>query len=130
MDICVIHHFVSSSYWAKGITFSLLKKAMENSLCFAVLDDEDKLIGFARMITDKATFAYLADVFILESHRGLGLSKMLMAFITEYPSLQGLRRTLLATSDAHELYEKFDFTPLSNPNLFMEKWVPDIYLKS
>ena len=102
---------------------------MENSLCFAVLDGEGKLVGFARMITDKATFAYLADVFILESHRGHGLCKMLMTFITQYPSLQGLRRVLLATSDAHDLYKKFDFKPLSNPNLFMEKWVPDNYLK-
>ena len=94
------------------------------------MDDADKLIGFARMITDKASFAYLADVFIVESHRGLGLCKMLMTFITEYQSLQGLRRILLAISDAHELYKEFDFTPLSNPHFFMEKWLPDIYLKS
>lgn len=128
MDIDIIHNFISDSYWAKGISINILKKAMENSLCFAVLDGEDKLVGFARMITDKATFAYLADVFILESHRGQGLSKMLMTFIMQYPSLQGLRRILLATSDAHDLYKKFDFTPLYSADTFMEKWVQDIYV--
>lgn len=130
MDISVVHHFISKSYWAKGISINILKTAMENSLCFAVLDTEDKLIGFARMITDKATFAYLADVFILESYRGLGLGKMLMMSIMQHPSLQGLRRMVLATSDAHDLYRKFDFKPLSNPSIFMEKWEPEIYVKS
>lgn len=130
MDICAIHEFISRTYWAKGISINVMKKAMENSLCFAVIDTADKLVGFARMITDKATFAYLADVFVVESHRGLGLSKMLMEFIIQHPSLQGLRRILLATSDAHGLYKNFDFTPLSNPNTFMEKWEPDVYVKS
>jgi N-acetylglutamate synthase-like GNAT family acetyltransferase len=129
MDINVIHHFISDSYWAKGIPIDIFEKAMQNSLCFAVINSEDKLVGFARMITDESTFAYLADVFILESHRGLGLGKMLMANIMQFPSLQGLRRMMLATSDAHELYKKFDFNPLTNSSLFMEKWEPEIYAK-
>ena len=103
---------------------------MQNSPCFAVLDNEDKLVGFAYLITDKAIFAYLADVFILESHRGLGLCKMLMIFISQSPSIQGLRRMVLATFDEHDLYKKFYFIPLSTPNVFMQNWVPDIYLKS
>ncbi len=129
MNFAIIHGFIANSYWAKGIPESTLKKAMANSLCFAILTEAGDQVGFARMISDYATFAYLADVFIDEAHRGKGLSKWLMATIVEHPQLQGLRRALLATADAHGLYQQYGFTPLKNPGNFMECWVPDIYSK-
>ena len=127
MDLRLIHQFISNSYWAKGIPFSTFKKALKNSLCFGVFSIDKKQIGFARMVTDRATFAYLADVFILESHRGKGISKLLMQSIFGHPELQGLRRIVLATRDAHSLYEQFGFKLLANPNAFMEIWKEDIY---
>jgi len=126
MDFDVIHEFLSNSYWAQGIPKETLMNAMNNSLCFAVLF-ENNLVGFARMITDKSTYAYLADVFILDPHRGKGLSKTLMDKIIDHPELQGLRRMVLATRDAHGLYKKYGFTPLANPHTFMELWKPDVY---
>jgi GNAT superfamily N-acetyltransferase len=95
-------------------------------LCFALLEG-DRPVGFARVITDLATIAYLADVFVLPEYRGRGLSKWLMECITSHPELRGLRRWLLATRDAHGLYEKFGFTPLKRPEVFMERHNPDIY---
>ncbi|MFD2167388.1 GNAT family N-acetyltransferase [Thalassotalea euphylliae] len=112
MNFDVIYGFISQSYWAKGIPVDTMKKAFDHSLCFAVLDEKGNQVGFARMITDYATFAYLADVFILETHRGEGLSKKLMTAIHEYPELQGLRRIMLATFDAHGLYEQFGYKPV------------------
>ena len=129
-ELKIIHQFISNSYWAKNIPIELMQKAIENSLCFAVLhhtESKDILVGFARMITDKATFAYLADVFILEEHRGTGLSKQLMKAILSHQDLQGLRRMVLATRDAHGLYEQFGFKKLSDPQIFMELWEPDVY---
>jgi len=126
MDFDVIHEFITNSYWANGIPRKTLTKAINSSLCFAVLNKE-QLIGFARVITDKATYAYLADVFILEQHQGKGLSRLLMDEIVKHPDLQGLRRIVLATRDAHGLYEKYGFTALSNPQTFMELWAPDVY---
>jgi N-acetylglutamate synthase-like GNAT family acetyltransferase len=128
MNLSVIHDFISSSYWAKDIPLATLKTAIENSLCFGVFTNEGVQVGFARMITDKATFAYLADVFILETHRGKGLSKWLMTVIMNHPQLQHLRRMCLATRDAHELYKQFGFQALANPQTFMEIWKPDIYI--
>ena len=113
MDIDLIHSFLSRSYWAEGISKEIIRRSIEGALCFGVFEN-DKQVGFARMITDKATFAYLADVFIIEEYRGLGLSKWLMETIMAHPDLQGLRRMMLATRDAHELYKKFGFTPLNN----------------
>jgi N-acetylglutamate synthase-like GNAT family acetyltransferase len=127
MDINIIHSYISKSYWANGIPIDVLKKAIENSLCFAVLTTNGELVGFSRMITDYATYAYLADVFVSEAHRGKGLSKELLTTITEHPLLQGLRRVTLATRDAHDLYKKFGFTELASPEIFMERWVPNIY---
>lgn len=127
MDISFIHSFLAKSYWAGGIPLETLTKAIENSLCFGVFAESGEQVGFARMITDCATYAYLADVFIIEAHRGKGLSKSLMQFITAYPSLQGLRRITLATRDAHNLYARFGYKSLANPTLFMEKWNPDVY---
>lgn len=127
MNLSVIHQYISRSYWAKDIPQQTMKKAIENSLCFGVFHDSGEQVGFARMITDKATFAYLADVFILENHRGKGLSKWLMDHIVEHPDLQGLRRMVLATQDAHGLYEQYGFTPLNSPSTFMELHQPDVY---
>jgi len=129
MDLETIHAFISSTYWAEGIPKETLKKALDNSLCFGVFSSEGKQVGFARMITDQATFAYLADVFIDEAHRGKGLSKWLMQEVHNHPSLQGLRRILLATRDAHGLYQEYGYTPISSPATFMQKWQPDIYKK-
>ena len=127
IDISVVHGFISTSYWATGIPVETLQKAINNSLCFGVFTDSGDQVGFARLITDSATFAYLADVFILEPHRGQGLAKWLMENIINHPNLQGLRRITLATADAHGLYEQFGFTPLAKPDVFMELWNPDLY---
>ena len=126
MDIEAIHAYLTRSYWAKNVPHQVVRIAIENSLCFGVFHHHVQ-IGFARLITDSATFAYLADVYILEEHRGKGLSKQLMDKIISHPQLQGLRRMVLATYDAHTLYEKFGFKPLANPHTFMELWTPDIY---
>lgn len=113
MDTEMIHHFISTqSYWAKNIPLETVLKSIENSLCFGVFN-QNKQIGFARVITDKATFAYLADVFILIEYRGKGLSKWLMESIHNHPDLQGLRRWLLATKDAQGLYEQFGWKKLT-----------------
>jgi N-acetylglutamate synthase-like GNAT family acetyltransferase len=130
MDIDAIHKFVSESYWAEGIPKETLEKAIKNSLCFGIFDSESKQVGFARMVTDSATYAYLADVYVLEECRGKGLSKWLMQEIMAHPNLQGLRRMTLATLDAHGLYEKYGFTRLANPEVFMENWKPDVYKKA
>ena len=126
LDLAVITEFLASSYWAKGIPAATVAKSLEGSLCFAVLDGE-RQIGFARVITDRATIAYLGDVFILPGYRGRGLSKWLMECVLSHPDLQGLRRWVLATRDAHGLYKQFGFTPLKRPEVFMERHNPDIY---
>ena len=126
MDIDLIHSFLSRSYWAEGISKEIVRRSIEGALCFGVFEKE-KQIGFARMITDRATFAYLADVFIIEEYRGRGLSKWLMEVILSHPDLQGLRRMMLATRDAHELYKKFGFTTLNNVDRWMHIHQPDIY---
>ncbi|WP_286262853.1 GNAT family N-acetyltransferase [Thalassotalea atypica] len=129
-DFETIYKYLSNSYWAKDIPRTTLKKAIEHSLCFAVLADDNKQVGFARLITDKATFAYLADVFIIEKHRGKGLSKQLIKAIIEHPELQGLRRMVLATKDAHGLYQQFGFKAIAQPEIFMEVWDPEVYQNS
>ena len=126
LDRSVIHAFLRTSYWAENIPLSVVDKAIDNSLCFGLLD-EDRQIGFARVITDSATFAYLADVFVLPEHRGRGLGTWLVECTVSHPELQGLRRRLLGTRDAHGLYEKFGFTPLRRPQTFMEIFNPDVY---
>lgn len=127
MDIESIHNFISHSYWASGIPLKTLKKAINNSLCFGVFSRQGLQVGFARMITDSATYAYLADVYVLEEHRGKGLSKWLMQEIMDHPDMQNLRRMTLATSDAHKLYKKYGFSELANPEIFMENWNPEVY---
>lgn len=128
LDVPLIHQFLTRSYWSQGIPREVVERSIENSLCFGVFDNSEQ-VGFARVITDRATFAYLADVFVLESHRGRGLAKFLMECISNHPQLKSLRRWVLATRDAHGLYEKFDFTPLAHPERYMERYDPDIYKK-
>lgn len=130
MDLDAIHGFISQSYWAKDIPKDLFVRGLENSLCFGMLDDAGKQIAFGRLITDRATFAYLADVFVVEEYRGQWLGKKLLEEVFRHEDLQGLRRITLATRDAHGLYEQFGFTPLNKPDYFMEIWDPDIYQKS
>ena len=127
MDLALIHQFISNSYWSKNIPLGTFEKALSNSLCFGIFSSDGIQVGFARMITDKATYAYLADVFILDEHRGQGLSKILIKEILAHPELQGLRRIVLATRDAHGLYEQFGFKALANPTIFMEVWTPNVY---
>ena len=126
LDVPLIHGFLTSSYWAEGIPIDVVRRSIEGSLCFGIYED-GRQVGFARVISDYATFAYLADVFVLESHRGRGLSKKLMAAIVAHPQLQHLRRWLLATRDAHRLYEQFGFQPLAAPDRFMELHDPAVY---
>ncbi len=120
LQIPVIHNYLANeSYWAKNIPLETLKRAIDGSLCFAIYNDKTQ-IGFCRVITDNATFAYLADVFIIETYRGKGLSVQFMQYVFDYPTLKKLRRFMLATKDAHTLYSKFGFTPLLTPDRFME----------
>jgi len=126
LDVATIHAYLTQSYWSPGVPRTVVERAIEGSLCFGVFH-HGKQVGFARAVTDKATFAYLADVFILEPHRGKGLSKQLMEFVFAHPDLQGLRRFMLATKDAHGLYKQFGFMELSNPVRFMELHRPHVY---
>jgi GNAT superfamily N-acetyltransferase len=130
LDVGYIHEYLSrQSYWAENIPQHVVKKSIEGSICFGIFVD-NKQIGFARVITDTACFAYLADVFVDEQYRGLGLSKWLMEVILGHPDLQGLRRFLLATRDAHGLYEQFGFSVLSFPEKWMHIHNPDVYKKN
>lgn len=123
LDPSVIHAFLTTSYWATGISLERVKKRIDNSLCFGVYV-EGKQVGFARLITDYDSFAYIADVFILADYRGNGLSKQLMAFMLNHPDVQGLRRWILATKDAHGLYAQYDFKELAVPSRWMELFNP------
>lgn len=122
----VIHGYLSTSYWSPNIPMEIIKRAAEGSLCFGIYKG-NKQVGYSRIISDFATFAYLADVFILETERGRGLSKWMMECIRGIPELQGLRRWMLATRDAHGLYAQYGFTPIDKPELFMQITFPDIY---
>lgn len=127
LDIDLIHRFlVEESYWARERTMEQTRTAIENSMCFGVYDG-GRQVAFARVVSDKATFAYIGDVFVVEGYRGRGISKMLMQYIVEHPDLQGLRRWVLATRDAHGLYEQFEFAPLRHPERWMEKTAPNAY---
>ena len=127
LDIAVIHSYLSNeSYWAQQIPVDIVKRSIENSLCFGVYL-ADQQIGFARVISDFATFAYLGDVFILPEYRARGLSKWLMEVIIDHPDLAGLRRFLLTTSDAHGLYSQFGFVTYPQPERLMTRNNPDIY---
>ena len=120
LDVEMIYRYLSEeSYWAKHIPRDLVERSIENSICFGVFDG-DRQIGFARAVTDSATFAYVGDVFVLPSHRGRGVSKQLMQAIRDHPELQRLRRWHLLTRNAHALYEQFGFRKLEKPERHME----------
>jgi GNAT superfamily N-acetyltransferase len=129
VDAGLVHEFLTNSYWAKGIPLATVRRSIENSIPFGVYHGQ-QLVGFARIISDLATFAYLADVFILPSHRGRGLSRWLMECIVGHPDLQGLRRWMLGTQDAHGLYAKYGFTAVQSPEIWMEIHRPDVYAKN
>ena len=126
LDLSAIHRFLTTSYWAEGIPFETVRKSIEHSLNFGMYT-AGRQVGFARVITDYATYAYIGDVYILEEFRGQGLSKWLMQVIADHPELQGLRRWTLLTRDAHELYRKTGFLEPQNLERYMEKTDPDIY---
>ena len=125
-DIEAIHAFLTRAYWSPGIPRAVVARAIANSLCFGLLLGSEQ-VGLARVVTDRATFAYLADVYVLEEHRGKGLARRLMEAVVHHPDLLGLRRMLLATRDAHGLYAKYGFKPLASPERLMVRDDPDVY---
>lgn len=128
LDLPLIHHFLDQqSSWARGIPIATLRRAIEHSLCFGGYIDQAQ-VAFARVVTDRATFANLVDVFVLPAHQGKGYGKTLVQAILSHPELQGLRRFTLATADAHGLYAQFGFTPPARPQSLMERYFPAIYL--
>lgn len=129
LDIEAIHDFLSrEAYWSHGIPLSTLRRSIENSLCFGLFED-DRQIGFARVISDLATVGYLGDVYILDSHRTRGLSRMLLDAVFAHPELQNLRRWILLTSSADWLYRKYGFTSLSRPEIYLERFDPEVYAR-
>jgi GNAT superfamily N-acetyltransferase len=128
IDVDFVHRYLSEqSYWARRIPRALVERAIANSLNFSVFGPDGAQVGFARVVTDKAAFAWLADVFVVPAESGHGLGKALLAAIMGHPDLQGLRRFALGTRDAHGLYAQFGFTPLSAPDWQMEIFRPDMY---
>ncbi|MGQ3099871.1 MAG: GNAT family N-acetyltransferase [Sphingopyxis solisilvae] len=127
LDIHAVHALLSSAYWSQGIPFGTVAKAVAQSCCAGAYDAQGRLVGFARLVTDKATFAYLCDVIVDPAMRGRGTGKALVALLLGQDFVPGLRRIMLATSDAHELYEPFGFTSLATPASFMEVVRPMIY---
>lgn len=128
LDVAAIHRYLSRAYWSEGIPRHIVEKAIASSLCFGLLQGSNQ-IGFARVVTDRATYAYLCDVYVLEEFRGKGLGVWLMECVMSHPDLQGLRRFSLATRDAHGLYKKFGFAELKKPQSQMEILCNDIYLQ-
>jgi GNAT superfamily N-acetyltransferase len=127
LSLDVVHGFLTNCYWARGIPREVVARSIEHALCFGIYDGEGAQVGFARVISDFATVAYVGDVFVLETHRGRGLGKWLMQCITEHPPLQNLRRWILTTRDAHGLYSQVGFTPVKAPERYMELHRPNIY---
>ena len=126
LDIQTIYKYLCErSYWAKGRTLETVRKSIDNSLCFGMYDHDHRIVGFGRVVTDYAVFAYILDVFILEEHRGNGLGKKLVDYITNFPELKDIKRWQLATADAHGLYERFGFVGLAAPGKHMEKVIYD-----
>ncbi len=130
VDMATVHEFLSSqAYWSPGVPLDVMRRAIEGSIVFGLYRSNEQ-IGFARVVSDKATFAWVGDVFVLDAFRGQGLGKWLMHCIVEHPELQGLRRWMLATRDAHGLYEQVGFTELHDATRFMERWDPEIYKRN
>ena len=127
LDVNAMHAYLRRAYWSEEIPLEVIERAVRASLCIGAYDANGAQVGLARFISDFATFAYVCDVYVLEEHRGHGLSKAMMAMATSHPKLQGLRRWMLVTLDAHGLYEQFGFRPIANSERFMERIVPDIY---
>jgi GNAT superfamily N-acetyltransferase len=125
-DLDATHAYLTQSYWCAGITKATVRRAIDGSIPFSLFAG-DRLAAFCRVISDGATIAYLGDVFVLPEFRGRGLSKWMMECVVAHPDLQGLRRWILLTRDAHGLYEKIGFTSLHNPGIWMERWDPDVY---
>jgi GNAT superfamily N-acetyltransferase len=128
LDVDAVHAFLTRSYWAEGVSRAIVERALSGSLCYG-LYDHDVQIGLARVITDRVTFAYLCDVYVLESHRGRGLGVWLMETVMSHPDLQGLRRFSLVTKDAQELYRRFGFTEIAVEGRHMEIARPGLYLE-
>src|SRR5207245_4725504 len=126
LNVDAIHSFLTNCYWAKGIPKETVRRSLENSLCFGLYRGDEQA-GFARAVSDFATYAYVGDVFVLEAYRGRDLGKWLMECIVSHPLLQDLRRWTLATRDAHSLYSQFGFTPLAAPDRWMERHDPNVY---
>jgi ribosomal protein S18 acetylase RimI-like enzyme len=129
LDVDTIHAFLVRAYWSEGIPRDIVVRALAGSLCFGLFDDTDTQVGLARVITDRATFAYLCDVYVLEGHRGLGLGEWLIDTVMSHPDLQGLRRFTLVTRDAQALYRKFGFAEVPGTGRHMEIARPDLYVK-
>jgi len=126
---CVVEFLSEHSYWAPGIPTEVVEKSLDHSVVFGLYREGGRQIGFARVVSDLATFAYLADVFVLDPYRGRGLSKWLVECVLSHPELQGLRRWMLGTRDAHSLYQRYGFTPLPDPGRFMQIHAPGVYLR-
>lgn len=127
LDLAAVHGFLVTAYWCEGIPRATLERAIAHSLCFSLLEDGRRQVGFARVCTDAATFAYLMDVYVLPEQRGRGLGRWLMECVLDHPSLANLRRFLLITRDAHRLYSTVGFTPLAHPDRHMEIARPNLY---
>lgn len=126
IDLDVVHGFLAASYWAAGIPRAVVARSIEHALCFGLYHGA-RQIGFARVITDRATFAYLGDVFVLDDYRGQGLGTWLMEVVHAHPELQGLRRWVLLTRDAHALYRKIGYAAVAKPDRYMERWAANVY---
>jgi len=127
IDLDLVHGFLTTAYWSEGIPRETVERGIRSSLVFGLYREQQQ-IGFARVVTDRATFAYLCDVFVLPHERGQGLGQWLMEVVISHPELQGLRRWVLLTRDAHDLYQRVGFTKLNAPERYMEKATPRIYL--
>jgi len=127
LDVKAMHAYLRRAYWSEEIPVDIVERAVRNSLCIAAYDADGAQVGLARFISDYATFAYVCDVYVLEDHRGRGLSKAMMHMASTHPKLQGLRRWTLVTNDAHGLYAQYGFKPIAAPDRFMERAVPNIY---
>jgi len=128
IDVAAAHAFLTRAYWCEGIPLATVERAIANSLCIALHADGQGQVGFARVVTDRATFAYLCDVYVLQAHRGRGLAGWMVQSLLAHPDLQGLRRFMLFTRDAHPLYARHGFKPLATPERGMEVVRPGLYL--